>query len=36
LIEFNLTKYLRNKFDQAKGAGRKIEEIVYEVGLKQM
>lgn len=31
LIEFNLTSYLRNKFDQAKGAAQKLEQVVYEV-----
>ncbi|MBT3419396.1 MAG: hypothetical protein HN726_01415 [Candidatus Magasanikbacteria bacterium] len=35
LIEFNLTSYLRNKFDQAKGAVRKIEHVVYEVSLRK-
>lgn len=34
LIEFNLTKYLRNKFDQAKQSLRKIEQIVYELSLR--
>ena len=34
LIEFNLTKYLRNKFDQAKSAVQKLEKVVYEVSLK--
>lgn len=34
LIEFNLTKYLRNKFDQAKNAVQKIERIVYDLSLK--
>lgn len=34
LMEFDLTSYLRNKFDQAKGALHKIEQIVYEVSLK--
>ncbi len=33
LIEFNLTKYLRNKFDQAKNAVQKIERIVYELSI---
>jgi len=31
LIEFNLTKYLRNKFDQAKNAAQKLEHVVYEM-----
>lgn len=35
LIEFNLTSYLRNKFDQAKMATQKIEKIVYELSLNQ-
>ena len=34
LIEFNLTKYLRTKFDQAKGAARKIELVVYEMSIR--
>lgn len=34
LIEFNLTKYLRNKFDQAKQSLRKIEQVVYELSLR--
>ncbi|MDD2656929.1 MAG: hypothetical protein PHQ18_05205 [Patescibacteria group bacterium] len=34
LIEFNLTSYLRNKFDQAKMAAQKIEQIVYELSLR--
>ncbi len=35
LIEFDLTSYLRTKFDQAKQAVRKLEEVVYEVTLRQ-
>lgn len=35
LIEFNLTSYLRNKFDQAKSAVQKIEQVVYELSLRQ-
>lgn len=35
LIEFNLTSYLRNKFDQAKSAVQKIEQVVYEVSLRK-
>ncbi|PIZ94341.1 MAG: hypothetical protein COX81_03865 [Candidatus Magasanikbacteria bacterium CG_4_10_14_0_2_um_filter_37_12] len=35
LIEFNLTSYLRNKFDQAKSAVQKIERVVYELSLRQ-
>jgi len=34
LIEFNLTKYLRNKFDQAKNATQKLENVVYELSLR--
>ncbi len=34
LMEFNLTKYLRTKFDQAKQAAHKIEVVVYEVSLR--
>ncbi|NCO04870.1 MAG: hypothetical protein GW939_01835 [Candidatus Magasanikbacteria bacterium] len=34
LTEFNLTSYLRNKFDQAKAAVQKIEHVVYELSLK--
>jgi len=35
LIEFNLTSYLRNKFDQAKSAVHKIEQVVYELSLRE-
>lgn len=35
LMEFDLTSYLRNKFDQAKGAMRKIEEVRYEISLRK-
>jgi translin len=35
LIEFNLTKYLRNKFDQAKKAVQKIEYVAYELSLRK-
>ncbi|MFA4831344.1 MAG: hypothetical protein WC862_01640 [Patescibacteria group bacterium] len=35
LIEFNLTSYLRTKFDQAKGAVQKMEKVVYELSLKK-
>ena len=35
LIEFDLTSYLRTKFDQAKQAVRKLEEVVYEVSLRK-
>lgn len=34
MIEFNLTSYLRTKFDQAKGAVRKLEQVRYEVSLR--
>lgn len=34
LIEFNLTKHLRHKFDQAKHAVQKLEVVVYELSLK--
>jgi len=34
LIEFNLTSYLRTKFDQAKQANQKLEYVVYELSLK--
>ncbi len=36
LMEFNLTKYLRNKFDQAKQASHKLEMVVYEVTLRKI
>lgn len=35
LIEFNLTKYLRNKFDQAKSAVRRLEYVAYELSLRK-
>ncbi|MEK7644644.1 MAG: hypothetical protein AAB390_05070 [Patescibacteria group bacterium] len=35
LIEFNLTSYLRTKFDQAKQAAQKLEVVVYEVSLRE-
>ena len=35
LIEFNLTSYLRNKFDQAKQAIHKLEIVIYEVSLRK-
>lgn len=35
LTEFNLTSYLRNKFDQAKTAVKKIEYIVYELSIRE-
>jgi translin len=35
LVIFNLTAYLRTKYDQAKGNLRKIEQMVYELSLKR-
>lgn len=35
LIEFNLTSYLRTKFDQAKQAVHKLEKVVYDVSLRR-
>lgn len=35
LIEFDLTSYLRTKFDQAKQATNKLEHIVYDLSLRQ-
>lgn len=35
LIEFNFTGYLRTKYDQAKQARRKLEEVVYELSLRR-
>ena len=35
LIEFNLTGYLRTKFDQAKQATQKLEQVVYEVSIRE-
>lgn len=35
LIEFNLTSYLRTKFDQAKQSAHKLEQVVYEVSLRE-
>jgi len=35
LIQLNLTGYLRQKYDQAKNNLRKIEEIMYELSLRQ-
>lgn len=34
LVEFNLTSYLRTKFDQAKQALHKLEQVVYETSLR--
>jgi len=34
LVEFNLTSYLRTKYDQAKGNLRRIEQMVYEIKLR--
>jgi len=35
LIEFNLTSYLRTKFDQAKQAAHKLDLVVYELALRE-
>lgn len=35
LIEFNLTNYLRTKFDQAKNAVQKLEYVLYELSLRK-
>ncbi|MBI4992816.1 MAG: hypothetical protein HZC26_01595 [Candidatus Magasanikbacteria bacterium] len=35
LIEFNLTSYLRTKFDQAKQSAHRLEQVVYEVSLRE-
>lgn len=35
LMEFDLTSYLRNKFDQAKSALQKLEQIQYEVSIRK-
>jgi predicted translin family RNA/ssDNA-binding protein len=35
LVEFDMTGYLRTKYDQAKGNLRKIEQIHYEINLKK-
>jgi predicted translin family RNA/ssDNA-binding protein len=35
LVEFNMTGYMRTKYDQAKGNLRKIEQINYEVKLRK-
>lgn len=35
LVEFNLTSYLRTKYDQAKTNLRKIEQMVYEIKLRR-
>jgi len=34
LIEFDLTKYLRTKFDQAKQAHQKLEIVIYELSMR--
>lgn len=34
LVEFNLTSYLRTKFDQAKQAMHRLEQVVYETSLR--
>lgn len=35
LVEFDMTGYLRTKYDQAKGNARKIEQINYEINLRK-
>ncbi len=35
LVECNLTKYLRTKFDQAKNALSKIEQVIYDLSVKR-
>lgn len=35
LMEFDLTKYLRTKFDQAKQAAHRLEVVVYETSLRE-
>ncbi|MFH1255212.1 MAG: hypothetical protein V1667_01965 [bacterium] len=35
LVEFDMTGYLRTKYDQAKGNARKIEQIGYEINLRK-
>lgn len=35
LIEFNLTSYLRTKFDQAKQAVHKLEQVLYELSVRR-
>lgn len=35
LIEYNLTRYLRTKFDQAKSAVNKLEYVAYELSLRK-
>ena len=35
LVEFDMTGYLRTKYDQAKGHLRKIEQVAYEVKLRK-
>lgn len=35
LVDMDLTGYNRNKFDQAKGALHKLQQVVYEVSLRQ-
>jgi len=36
LIEFDLTSYLRTKFDQAKQANHRLEQVVYETSLREI
>lgn len=35
LVEFNLTSYLRTKYDQARGNLRRIEQMIYEIKLRR-
>ncbi|MCU0679376.1 MAG: hypothetical protein MUC28_02945 [Planctomycetes bacterium] len=35
LVEFDMTGYLRTKYDQAKGNLRKIEQIIYEIKIRK-
>ncbi len=35
LVEFDMTGYLRTKYDQAKGSLRKIEQVIYEISTRK-
>ncbi len=35
LVQFDLTSYLRTKYDQAKQAAHKLDQVVYEVSIRQ-
>ncbi|MFH1325888.1 MAG: hypothetical protein ABIH48_00255 [Candidatus Falkowbacteria bacterium] len=35
LVEFNITGYLRTKYDQAKGNLRKVEQVVYDINIRK-